>query len=375
MDIANKINKNIQVTSDSPEANIDSRMPVLDLKVWIQHINGIPQIVHTFYKKPIASPYTILKKSAIPEGTKKATPFQEVLRRLYHISSCLPWSESVKHISKYSNAMRISGYSASERYRAIRGATMRYEEMKEKVRNGEIRSLNRKKEEIRASKTAKGGMTSSSWYLKGKTERVMYCQATPGGTLAAKLKKAVNEVANNDKKTLIVEEGGTPVLAFARKTDPFRKEQCRYEDDQCIVESKKDCATMGAVYEITCDSCQDPINLQVEVDPRSRDPGQQNRYNYIGMTRTSVHCRMNGHLKGQRSKLSSNPLWRHDDQVHEGVHQSYTTRILSKERNLLPLTIKEGLYIERQVPKTTLNDRNEFGRGSLIRLTAERSVT
>ena len=74
-------------------------------------------------------------------------------------------------------------------------------------------------------------------------------------------------------------------------------------------------------------------------------------------------------------KLSSNPLWRHDDQVHEGVHQSYTTRILSKERNLLPLTIKEGLYIERQVPKTTLNDRNEFGRGSPIRLTAERSVT
>ena len=79
-DIANNINKNIQVTCDIPESNVDGRMPVLDLKVWIQHINGILQIVHTFYKKPIASPYTILKKSAIPEGTKKATLFQEVLR-------------------------------------------------------------------------------------------------------------------------------------------------------------------------------------------------------------------------------------------------------------------------------------------------------
>ena len=62
-------------------------------------------------------------------------------------------------------------------------------------------------------------------------------------------------------------------------------------------------------------------------------------------------------------------------EVHEGVNQKYTTRILSKERNLLPLTIKEGLYIERQVPQTTMNDRNEFRRGSLIRLTAELSVT
>ena len=80
-------------------------------------------------------------------------------------------------------------------------------------------------------------------------------------------------------------------------------------------------------------------------------------------------------LKGQKAKSSANPLWRHDKKMHDGNFQQYTTRIMSKERNLLPLTIKEGLYIEKQVPNTTLNDRNEFGRGALIRLTAERSVT
>ena len=142
-----------------------------------------------------------------------------------------------------------------------------------------------------------------------------------------------------------------------------------------MVESSKDCAQMGAIYEITCDDCKEPINLDIEVDLRSRDPGQQNRINYIGMTRTSVHCRMLGHLKGQKAKSSANPLWRHDEKVHNGIFQKYTTRIMCKERNLLPLTIKEGLYIEKQIPNTTLNDRNEFGRGALIRLTAERSVT
>ena len=160
----------------------------------------------------------------------------------------MPLAESVRHISEYSNAMRISGYSSSERYRAIRGAVMRFEEMKEKVARGEIKFLNRKKEEIITVKTAKGGMTSSSWYLKGKTERVMYCHATPGGELAANIKKAVNDVAANGKKTLVVEEGGTPVVAFARKTDPFRNKQCRFEDENCMVESEKDCAQMGVIY-------------------------------------------------------------------------------------------------------------------------------
>ena len=87
----------------------------------------------------------------------------------------------------------------------------------------------------------------------------------------------MNDVAVNGKKTLIVEEGGTPVLAFARKTDLFRNNCCRFEDENCIVESDKDCAQMRAIYEITCNECQDPINLDVEVDPRSRDPGEQNR--------------------------------------------------------------------------------------------------
>ena len=91
--------------------------------------------------------------------------------------------------------MRNSGYSASERYRAIREGVMRYEEMRRKLSNGEIQSLNRSKEEILRSKISKGGLSASSWYLKGKTERVMYCQPTPGGKLAKKLKVALKEVS------------------------------------------------------------------------------------------------------------------------------------------------------------------------------------
>ena len=86
----------------------------------------------------------------------------------------------------------------------------------------------------------------------------------------------------------------------------------------------------------------------------------------------TAHWRMQSHLRGQKSKQDSNPLWRHDRECHEGIHQDYEARILVSERNLLPLCIMESLYIEKQQPETSLNDRNEFGRGGIIRLSANR---
>ena len=84
---------------------------------------------------------------------------------------------------------------------------------------------------------------------------------------------------------------------------------------------------------------------------------------------------MKDHLKGQRSKSGSNPLWRHDEECHQGQPQEYKTRILGREQRLLPLSVLEGLYIEAQKPGTSLNEKNERGRGGLIRLVATRGLS
>ena len=112
--IANSINPAIQVTLDYPSNHIDGRMPVLDLKIWKNSEGKCPRISHTFYKKPIASPFTILKRSAVSESVKRSTIFQESLRRLQHISEDCPWSETVNHLSEFSNCLKISGYSHRE---------------------------------------------------------------------------------------------------------------------------------------------------------------------------------------------------------------------------------------------------------------------
>ena len=76
-EIANTIEEGIQVTVDWPENNDDSRMPVLDLKVWIDKSQEIPRISYSFYKKKVASKFTTMKRSAVAESVKKSTIFQE----------------------------------------------------------------------------------------------------------------------------------------------------------------------------------------------------------------------------------------------------------------------------------------------------------
>ena len=75
---------------------------------------------------------------------------------------------------------------------------------------------------------------------------------------------------------------------------------------------------------------------------------------------------MRGHLDGMKYKHNSNALHRHNVDLHGGNVQRYTARILRRERTLVPLNIIEGLYIEKQVIGTSMNGRNESGRGSLV---------
>ena len=95
------IKYNIQFTTDIPSNHEDGKMPVLDIKVWVEVMDGQPKLLHTFYKKTVASAYTILEKSAMGKGTKISTLFQEPLRRLRNISPSLPFSDSIPNMNQW----------------------------------------------------------------------------------------------------------------------------------------------------------------------------------------------------------------------------------------------------------------------------------
>ena len=53
--IANSIQSDIQIMWDIPEKNNTRMIPVIDLGIWIEDGDGTEKVLHSFYKKKVAS--------------------------------------------------------------------------------------------------------------------------------------------------------------------------------------------------------------------------------------------------------------------------------------------------------------------------------
>ena len=127
---------------------------------------------------------------------------------------------------------------------------------------------------------------------------------------------------------------------------------------------------MGAVYVIRCTSCKMELDPGLKENPKV--PGGIMSSHYIGMTATLIHSRLLSHRQSHKSKSSSSIMHRHDVCSHNGEVQQYTADCITTERKLLQLCMSEALLIEGQNPGLSINNKMEQGRGSLIRLTANR---
>ena len=122
---------------------------------------------------------------------------------------------------------------------------------------------------------------------------------------------------------------------------------------------------MGRTFFNQCD-------LEVMTDD-TRNPSYDNEaHNYVGMMRCSLHSRMMAHLKGQGTMSTKSPLYRHDVKCYGGVAQNYNCTILATEAKIVCLNCNKALRIEQQNPQYTMNERNEGGRGGIVRLPATR---
>ena len=310
---------------------------------------------YAFYKKKVSSEFTILSRSALSESTKVNTLFMETYRRIINCDSMTPWSEVEEHLSRYAIVMRISGYSKTQRYHTIKGAVERYREITREVEVGHRESIYRSGDKIRETKKDKMDW-ANTWFLQGNTKDTISCPVTPGGELKKRLTETVNKGKSTNTK--VIEDGGRPVSGGLTTKDPMRPQGCIFGDQRCIVRADQNCDRMGIIYRIQCLTC-------LEVIP------EEESERYIGMTRTSVHNRMMGHLTVQRQKTSC-LLHRHDVKSHQGIPQKYFTDILASEKKIVKLNCLEAIRIERQPNHLLLNDRNEKGRGGLVRITATR---
>ena len=97
--IGNSIHPSISLEVDYPSQHVDGKLPILDLKVWVEsrRVQGVGEgenkvsvFLHEFYSKDVASKCVVNGKSAMSWSCKRTILTQEVLRILRNCSRELP---------------------------------------------------------------------------------------------------------------------------------------------------------------------------------------------------------------------------------------------------------------------------------------------
>ena len=119
---------------------------------------------------------------------------------------------------------------------------------------------------------------------------------------------------------------------------------------------------MCCLYNVVCNTCQDTIDPEIRQEHTK--PGGTKGSHYIGMTSTSLHNMQKDHREAYNGKKANNPLHKHDLDKHGGSKKTYRVIYIIKERGILSLAMGEEIMVERKLFGTSMNDREEKGRGT-----------
>ena len=124
--VANSIHRPIRMTIDYPSRYQEGKCPMLNVKMWIEEIDGGHYILYEHYEKEMATKAVIHASSAIPYKTKRTVLTQEMLRIMLHCSNFLTWQTVLKHLNNFARKMQYSGYDQTFRYTVAKSAINAY---------------------------------------------------------------------------------------------------------------------------------------------------------------------------------------------------------------------------------------------------------
>jgi hypothetical protein len=255
-ELANTLCPSIQMTADYPSAHPDGWMPILDTSVRVRKEDNTVDFRH--YRKPMASPYTILNSSAMPGLTKRLTLVQEGIRMLRNTRPSLHLVLRKGLMEDLAERMLISGYNADYRRGIIESAVKGYEAQVAADLRGE-KPLYRPRGWQQESRRRRKRMKRAAWYRPADT--VIFCPATPGSELAHRLRKVAEEEGQRiNLRVRVVEKGGVSLRRQLVNTDLAAGEPCAAPS--CMM-----CLTgggggglqhhrAGALYQGVCKICE-----------------------------------------------------------------------------------------------------------------------
>ena len=248
-----------------------------------------------WYKKAMASPYTILNRSAMPASTKRITLVQMGVTMLRNTRQELHPELRVSLLEHLAEVMMLSGYPEDYRRGILESAVACYEAQVAASLRGEV-PLYRPRDWEAPARKRKKLLAKSSWFRPADT--VLQVPFTPGGVLAASVRKVVEEEGSRLGLKLKIQEGaGVPLRRSLVTQDLRAGEPCPQGNcPLCLTGEGRGGLhhhRSGAVYQGVSCLCGEGVAT------------------YWGETGDSAYCRTLQHQAAIRNKDESNAFSKH----------------------------------------------------------------
>ena len=362
--IGDEIHRSIGLTIDVPSDNDDRKVPILDLKCWMEEVeengNKTFMLLHEFYMKEVSSKSVIHRDAALSMSSKRTILTQECLRIIKNCHDKIGWEKIAGHLTYFMASMQVAGYDKSFRFQVLKSAIHAYEVKKEDEQRGGVpfhRARDWRRSERRKEKEEK----KTSWYKKGGKESVLFVAATPDSELK---KQVQEEVDRSGFKIKVVEKSGTRLVRILQRNDPFKPETCR-DEQQCMVcrgRTKGACRESGVTYRIKC------LGDLLENQDEKCDSFYQGETDRNGYTRGGEHS------ADLRNHREGSALWKHCVDKHQSVEQVFEMEVTDRVRNdQSKRQLLEAIRIQRADPEKLINSRSEWNSTRVPRLTIDYS--
>ena len=345
-EIGNEIHRSIQLTTDTPSENEDKKVPILDLKCWVERgRDGRVYILHEHYMKNMASRLVLHRQAAMSIQSKRTILTQQCLRIMLNCNEKLEDNIKEKHLTYFMARMQASGYDHEFRLEVLKSAMKAYSKLKERENEGGLlhrprmfQRIERRKERLEKKK---------NWFGK-KYETVLFVPATPDSELQKNLQRTINET---NVKIKVVERSGTKLVRLLQRNDPFKEKMCP-KSAKCLVcsgERPGGCRDNGVTYRIKCETdCE---------------------YEYTGQTSENGYTRGERHLQEYRNHYEKSALWKHVANVHGGDQKMFHMEIVDKVRNdPTKRQILEAVRMQRIPEEKRMNSKSEWGTTKIPRI-------
>ena len=341
--MANSVTTMVQFTGDCPSLNPSGKMPLLDLQVWVEG----RQLLYEHYRKPMANPLLMMEISAMPAEVKRTALTQEVVRIRRNIQPGLPWATTVKHLNRFSERMKLSGYNEQYRFQIIKSGVEGFDKMAAAAAETGGRPINKSRTFEEDQRRRKKELEKKNWFRKGGYSVPLFVPHTPGGELVRRMKE--KEAENNQGRKIrfkIVGKGGVSLEQKFRRSNPWKGEKCgRPKCFPCMKDGGGDCWREGVCYTLWCVEC----GILVAA--------------YKGETGRNGYSRGVEHLDSLEARSEERSvLWLHTVHHHHSrVGVEYSMKITSCHDTPMERQVRERVDLSNFRGPVLMNRRTEMG--------------